>query len=652
MHVRKAMGVGAWVGIAVIAAPVALAGPADSMGRDEARAVTSAVPASVSVTPTALAAYRLDGPMPPPPPQPTPAPGVTVYGDRTSSAPPPVTFAQPQYPYGGGWSPTGLAQDTRLGPYQQPEWTTDWGACGPCCLIRSVESWYRGRFRKNGEGDRHLFQEEIGIGLPHRFMLDFYLNFEDTPDRDLHFKETQVELRYAFADWDCLPLNPTLYLEYRLHDAVDEPDAVEAKPLLSDDPGLPLAVRREPHLRARAWGKRRSRRDRGLSYTVVDQRFSVGVEAQYERRDREHEPTTSRRLYRGPASSSGSTTDPPRHRAAVRPDELSNIMCSSSFDRHRPRPRRGRLAHPVAARSTDESAAPRRRGRPAVRPRGSDCSRGAGAAGTSRRLPAATAAGWAGEGGAGRRLGPELRTLPRSSRSRCRTAPPRRPSLLDERLEPLHRERSLAWWEANLAAGPETTKRYQAACEALEAACGDAEGFARLERSLSEGVDDPVLARSLRVLRNDLLPFQGPRAERLKIVALQAQVGERYATVRGRVRGRDLPDNEIAKLLKESDDVALREEAWRASKEVGAAVAADVRELARLRNAVARALGFTDHYALELSRQDITPEWLDGFLMRMDLGTERAFGAYKADLDARLGKRFKVAPDALRPWHL
>ncbi len=221
-----------------------------------------------------------------------------------------------------------------------------------------------------------------------------------------------------------------------------------------------------------------------------------------------------------------------------------------------------------------------------------------------------------------------------------------------ERLEPLHRERSLAWWEANLAAGPETTKRYQAACEALEAACGDAEGFARLERSLGEGVAEPVLARSLRVLRSDLLPFQGPKAERLRIVALQAQVGERYATVRGRVRGRELADNEIAKILKESDDVALREEAWRASKEVGAAVAADVRELARLRNTVARALGFTDHYALELSRQDVTPEWLDGFLMRMDLGTERAFSTYKADLDARLGRRFKVAPDALRPWHL
>ena len=290
MHGRTAMGVGAWVGIAVIAAPVALAGPADSMGRDEARAVTSAVPASVSVTPTALAAYRLDGPMPPPPPQPTPAPGVTVYGDRTSSAPPPVTFAQPQYPYGGGWSPTGLAQDTRLGPYQQPEWTTDrrWARVRSYVLPPyqiEFESWYRGRFRKNGEGDRHLFQEEIGIGLPHRFMLDFYLNFEDTPDRDLHFKETQVELRYAFADWDCLPLNPTLYLEYRLHDAVDEPDAVEAKLLLSDDLacrwqyGVNLTYERELSggeeevLGATA----------ALSYTVVDQRFSVGVEAQYER---------------------------------------------------------------------------------------------------------------------------------------------------------------------------------------------------------------------------------------------------------------------------------------------------------------------------------------------------------------------------------
>ncbi len=291
MQTLRSLVVGGWLGAVALSAPAAFADPIEVGAREDAQAITSAVPASVGVAAVPLAAYRLDDPAPPPPPQPTPAPGVTVYGSRTPSGPPPpVTFAQPQYPYGGGWSPTGLAQDTRLGPYRQPEWTTDrrWARVRSYVLPPyqiEFESWYRGRYRKKGQGDRHLFQEEIGIGLPHRFMLDFYLNFEDTPDRDLHFKETQIEVRYAFADWDCLPLNPTLYLEYKLHDAVDEPDVVEAKLLLSDDLacrwqyGVNLTYERELSgeeeevLGATA----------ALSYTVVDQRFSVGVEAQYER---------------------------------------------------------------------------------------------------------------------------------------------------------------------------------------------------------------------------------------------------------------------------------------------------------------------------------------------------------------------------------
>jgi peptidyl-dipeptidase A len=221
-----------------------------------------------------------------------------------------------------------------------------------------------------------------------------------------------------------------------------------------------------------------------------------------------------------------------------------------------------------------------------------------------------------------------------------------------ERLEPLYKEASLAGWTASIDATPANTAKVAAAGEAIERACGDADGFAKIGRALEEGVADPLLRRALEKLRDELLPCQGPEAERLRIVELQSSVQERFSTRRGVVRGKALSDNELSKILKESDDAALREEAWRASKEVGAAVAADVRELARLRNRVAQALGFSDHYTMELKRQEIDPSWLDEFLSKTERGTDAAFGRYKTALDARLAKRFAVKPDALRPWHL
>jgi peptidyl-dipeptidase A len=220
-----------------------------------------------------------------------------------------------------------------------------------------------------------------------------------------------------------------------------------------------------------------------------------------------------------------------------------------------------------------------------------------------------------------------------------------------ERLAPLQTEAALAWWASNVEASPEHTERYRRALRAVEDACQDAEGFARVERSLEEGVGEPALERTLGVLRRELLPFQGPAEARRLAVELRARVNERYANVRGTVRGKPLGDNEIVGILRTSDDVGGREEAWRASKEVGAVVAADVRELARRRNEVARALGFPDHYEMALTLQEVAPAWLDAFLDRMDRATAAPFAAYKGELDARLSARFGVPARALRPWH-
>jgi peptidyl-dipeptidase A len=220
-----------------------------------------------------------------------------------------------------------------------------------------------------------------------------------------------------------------------------------------------------------------------------------------------------------------------------------------------------------------------------------------------------------------------------------------------ERLEPLHAESAHAWWALNTASSPETSERFRKALASIEEASEDRDGFERVERSLKEGVADPLIKRALEVLRRELLPFQGPREVRMKIVNLRASVNARFASTRGVVRGKPLGDNALVEILKTSDDVALRKEAWLASKEVGAAVAADVRALVRLRNEGARAVGFADYYEMALAGQEVDPAWLDSFLWRLEQATEKPFIAYKDALDARLSSRFGVHPKSIRPWH-
>jgi hypothetical protein len=103
----------------------------------------------------------------------------------------------------------------------------------------------------------HHFTEECEIGLPYRFNIAFENDVQHY-DGDTQDATFSVEARYALADWDKIPLNPTIFAEYKtgigniLHDegaptpahkfgpggfdkSQDIPDAYELRLLLSED---------------------------------------------------------------------------------------------------------------------------------------------------------------------------------------------------------------------------------------------------------------------------------------------------------------------------------------------------------------------------------------------------------------------------------
>ena len=134
-------------------------------------------------------------------------------------------------------------------------------------------------------------------------------------------------------------------------------------------------------------------------------------------------------------------------------------------------------------------------------------------------------------------------------------------------------------------------------------------------------------------------------------MALQAKVEHAFSTVRGRVGDRELANNELERVLADSNDPAERRAAWEAGKQVGAAVADDVLALVELRNRVARERGYRDWFAFALAAGDIDEAWLERMLGEVEAATREPFLAAKATLDARQGARFGVAAEDLYPWH-
>jgi hypothetical protein len=101
------------------------------------------------------------------------------------------------------------------------------------------------------------FTQEIEVGLPHRFNVAMETDVQHYAD-ETQVRSVSLEGRYAFADWNKIPLNPTIFAEYKfgggriLHDegaptpgskfgpggfdtSHETPDAAEMRLLLSQD---------------------------------------------------------------------------------------------------------------------------------------------------------------------------------------------------------------------------------------------------------------------------------------------------------------------------------------------------------------------------------------------------------------------------------
>src|SRR5437879_302926 len=75
-------------------------------------------------------------------------------------------------------------QERRNGANKQPEWTAQRRFSTTHIYVLpplqfELEQWWEGKFPRHGKA-YHLFQSEVGIGLPYRFQLDLYENIERT----------------------------------------------------------------------------------------------------------------------------------------------------------------------------------------------------------------------------------------------------------------------------------------------------------------------------------------------------------------------------------------------------------------------------------------------------------------------------------------
>ena len=109
-------------------------------------------------------------------------------------------------------------QFTEPGEYVQPAWaersrmsaSTSVYVLSPDEIFGGL--WWQAEARRHGK-TRHRFIEEFDFGLGHRFELGVE-NEIGVLGSDIHETGVTFEARYAFANWNKLPLNPAISVEY------------------------------------------------------------------------------------------------------------------------------------------------------------------------------------------------------------------------------------------------------------------------------------------------------------------------------------------------------------------------------------------------------------------------------------------------------
>jgi len=176
-----------------------------------------------------------------------------------------------------------LREEDRVGPYGQPRWTAR--RLFPTTRVYVVppgqiefEHWTRVKVPREG-GTTVETQYEVELGLPHRFQIDLYLVTEKThSDGELDLSEQKYELRYAFADWGELWMNPTAYVEYVSRDA--RADKIEGKLLVGDElaPGWHFGSNLVYEHEIGDALESEYGLTLGVARTILDEKLSIGAE--------------------------------------------------------------------------------------------------------------------------------------------------------------------------------------------------------------------------------------------------------------------------------------------------------------------------------------------------------------------------------------
>jgi peptidyl-dipeptidase A len=216
----------------------------------------------------------------------------------------------------------------------------------------------------------------------------------------------------------------------------------------------------------------------------------------------------------------------------------------------------------------------------------------------------------------------------------------------------LSKEASLAYWDAAITGKDEAYAKAEALMVKITGVYADSSSFAILKMiKESNEVNDEMLKRQLIVLYNSYLSAQVDTSKLNAVIKLQTTIEKKFSNFRTEVKGKKLSDNDVEGILKTSMNSNELKEVWLAQKTIGSLVNEDIIKIVKMRNEIAKELGFENYHTMSLQLSEQNPEEIENIFNELDSLTKDAFASLKDEMNESFAKKYKIAKTDLMPWH-
>ncbi|WP_216827483.1 M3 family metallopeptidase [Alkalihalobacterium elongatum] len=218
-------------------------------------------------------------------------------------------------------------------------------------------------------------------------------------------------------------------------------------------------------------------------------------------------------------------------------------------------------------------------------------------------------------------------------------------------VEILYRNITNASWMAQTTGEKEWAEKVGEAQTEFRTYFSNSELFEAVQNYLKQTELTAIEKRQLEALRSQFRENQLPIESLKELSQLSAELNHMFNTYEPEVNGKKLSANDVRNILLNSEDLKEREDAWKASKEVGQVVEEKLLTLVKKRNEAARAVGYNNYHEMSFENQELDRDEIFAIFQKLVDLSDSTYRRLKDELDQQLASKFGIEVSELRPWH-